>query len=88
MIDVSAFETLMRLTEDLYNVLNGVDYFGAIFSPQPDYDLARKSLIDNITSVPDVIGVNTLTFTIDGEDLNYVAEVATIYGQLTVRSDA
>lgn len=81
-------KTLLRMTEDIYDQNNGVDYFGTIFTPQQDYDSARKSLIDAIMSVPDVLAIDTLTITTDNNTFNYVAQIATIYGQLTVRSDA
>lgn len=81
-------KTLMRSTEDMYNQRNGVQYFETVFSPQPNPDLARKSLIDNIMAVPDVIEVLSLDLSINGDELDYVALVSTPYGQLTIRSNA
>ena len=77
-------KTLMRITEDIYNVLNGVDYFGTIFTPQQDYGAARKSLSDAILSCPDVVNVDELQITISGNIFNYVANIMTAYGPLTV----
>lgn len=77
-------KTLMRVTEDIYDVLNGVDYFGTIFTAHRDIDAARKSLVDAIQSVPDVLSVETMTIEIRGDAFIYVAQILTIYGQLTV----
>lgn len=79
---------LMRLTEDLYDQTNGVDYFGAIFAPQPNFDAARRSILDNLLLVPDVLSVESLVITIDGEAFNYTAQVMTVYGIQTIQGDA
>ena len=81
-------KTLMRVTEDIYNVLNGVDYFGTIFTAQRDVDAARKSLVDAIQSVPDVISVEAITIDIRGDTFFYTAQILTIYGQLTVSNQS
>lgn len=78
--------TLMRTGEDVFDVRAGVGYFEFIFSPQQDYDAARKSLSDAIMSSPSVISVEELLITIEGEVFTYTAQVMTIYGQLTVRN--
>lgn len=83
--DVRA-ETLLRLGEDIYNAIKGVDYLGAIFTPQPNYDDARQSLVTAIESSPDIIRVESLTITIEGEVFDYSAEVLSIYGPLTVKN--
>jgi hypothetical protein len=75
---------LMRLTEDIYDQNKGVDYLGAIFSPQVDYDAARKSISSAILGCPDVISIDSLIITIDGDVFNYVAQIITIYGPLPV----
>lgn len=76
--------SLMRLGENIFNVSEGVDYFGTIFTPQPSYDAARRTILENILACPDVISVEQLTITIAGDVFNYVAEVNTIYGPVTV----
>ena len=86
--------TLLRLTEDIYNQNNGVDYLGAIFTPQTDYTDARTSLYNAIMGCPDVTSIESLTITISPQvnpnsgltetAFNYVAQVMTIYGPLTV----
>jgi hypothetical protein len=76
--------TLMRLKEDIYNQNNGVDYFGTIFTPQQNYDAARKSLSTVILACPDVLSIESLTITITANTFNYVANVVTIYGPLKV----
>lgn len=76
--------TLMRLGEDIYNVNSGVGFFEYIFTPQQSYDDARKSLITAITSSPDVISVESLELTIVDNTFEFVAQINSIYGQLTV----
>jgi len=76
--------TLMRLGEDTYNTLKGVDYLGTVFTSQPDYDLARQSIADAILSCPDVIGIESLTTSVSGESFNYEALVNTTYGPIPV----
>lgn len=78
-------KTRMRLGEDVYNVKNGVDYFGTIFTPQPNDGAARKSLIDNIKASPDVLSVDQLNVSIGNNTFNYEAQVMTIYGLQTIR---
>jgi hypothetical protein len=81
-------KTLMRTTEDIYNVLNGVDYLGTIFTAHRDVDAARKSLTDAILSVPDVLSVESLSIDIRGDGFFFTAQILTIYGQLTVSNQS
>jgi hypothetical protein len=75
---------LMRLGEDQYNIEDGVDYFGTVFTPQPDFDAARASITKNILEVPDVISIQTLTIDVVGDVFTYIAEINTIYGPLKI----
>lgn len=87
-------KTLMVLGEDQYNTNDGVDYFGTVFTPQPDYDRARESLENNLLECPDVTGIQSLTISTDtvvnpNSGLNesaftYEADVTTIYDTITV----
>lgn len=81
-------KTLMRTTEDAYDTLNGVDYFGTIFTAHIDIDAARKSLTNAILSVPDVISVESLTIEVIKDSFKYVAKIMTIYGPLTVSNQS
>lgn len=76
--------TLMRKGEDVYDVLSGVDYLGYIFTPQPSYDDARRSIIKAIESSPDTLNVESLTMTITENTLSYDAQTRTIYGKITI----
>lgn len=77
-------KSLMRLGENQYNTSDGVDYFGAIFTPQPDYDAARQSISQNLLECPDTLMINSLTITISGDQFDYEADVHTVYGPLDV----
>lgn len=74
----------MVLGEDLYDIRNGVDYFGTVFSPQPNLDAARASLTGQLMKHKDVLSVDSLTMAIMDSKLVYVATVATIYGSLEI----
>lgn len=76
--------TLMRTGENIYGILEGVDYFGTVFTPQPDYDAFRQSLADAILGCPDVISIESLTVSVVGTDFNYTALVNTKYGPIPV----
>lgn len=75
---------LMRLGENIYDQLDGVDYLGTIFIGTPDYDAARQSIANAILKVPDVIGIQSLIIDIQGDVLYYNADILTAYGKLTV----
>jgi hypothetical protein len=76
--------TKMRTSENIYNVSEGVDYIGSIFSPQPDFDTARKSISNAILSCPDVVSIESLVITIANNAFSYVAQIIDIYGPLTI----
>lgn len=78
----------MRLGENQYNTTDGVDYFGTIFTPQPNYDAARQSLATNLLRCPDTLSIESLAITIDGDVFEYEAYVHTIYGPVTVNDQA
>lgn len=78
--------TLMRTGEDIYNTLAGVDYLQYIFSPQPNFDDARRSIITAIQSSPDVLTVDSLTIETGDNIFNFVAQIKTIHGRLTVEN--
>lgn len=80
-------KTRMRLAEDIYNVENGVDYMGTVFT-QTDEAAARKSLIDNIQDSPDVFSVDQLDINLAGNTFNYEAQVMTAYGLQTINGVA
>ena len=77
---------LMRKGEDIFDVDNGVDYFGTIFTPVVDYDAARQSIAAAILKKPDVINIESLDVTIDGDEFQYEAKVLTTYGVVKVSS--
>lgn len=71
---------LMRKGEDLYDVENGVDYFGTIFNSPSDVDGFRKSISDAILKKPDVRAIESLAIDVTGEVCAFTAEVITVYG--------
>lgn len=76
--------TKKLLGENPFNTSEGVDYFGTVFSPNPDYDQFRFQLVQAAMSVPDVVEVYSLEITKTGDQLYYKMEVNSKYGQITV----
>lgn len=79
-------KSLMRLGENQYDTTDGVDYFGTIFTPTPNFDDARQSIIKNLLECPDVISIASLTITIEYDVFIYVAQINTIYGPLKIEN--
>lgn len=69
----------MRLGENQFNTQEGVDYFGSIFSPQPNIDAAFVSIQNAILSTPDVLSVESLSINVSGGVFSYTANITTIY---------
>lgn len=78
--------TLMRTGEDIYNVRAGVDYLQYVFTPQPSYDDARRSIINAIQASPDVLNVETLDILVADNVFSFEARIRTVYGQITVEN--
>ncbi|WVW37739.1 putative tail lysozyme [Aeromonas phage Gekk3-15] len=76
--------TKMVLGEDPFDTSKGVDYFGTVFAPSPDYDAFRSQLTTAALSVRDTLGVTSLTMTKDGNEITYAMDVSTIYGAIDV----
>jgi hypothetical protein len=76
--------SLERLGENQYNTTEGIDYFGTIFTPQPNYDAARRSISQNLLACPDVLNIDSLIITTTGDVFSFVANVHTIYGPVNV----
>ncbi len=74
---------LMRTGEDIYDTTNGVDYFGTVFTPQINYDLARASISNAILKKPDVLSIKSLVISINENVFSYTAQISSIYGNLT-----
>ncbi len=79
-------KSLMRLGENAYDTTDGVDYFGTIFAPQPNFDDARQSISKNLLECPDVISIRSLTISIEGDVFTYVAMITTIYGPVNIEN--
>lgn len=72
--------TSQRLTENPFNVNEGVDYLGAIFTPTPDYNIARDDLSRAALSVPDTLSVIEITLDVQGDKLLFNMVVLSAYG--------
>lgn len=70
----------MRKGEDLYDVNNGIDYLGVVFTSPVDEDSARQQISNAILKKADVLGIETLTLTISENVLAFEAQIVTAYG--------
>lgn len=77
--------SLERLGENQYNTTEGIDYFGTIFTPQPNYDAARRSISQNLLACPDVVNIDSLTINPTDGVFNFIANVHTIYGPVNIQ---
>jgi hypothetical protein len=69
-----------RLAELPYAQSRGIPFFTVGMGTDPDTSLYDMYLRKALMTVPDVIGVASINFTLDGEVLSYTAEIKTIYG--------
>lgn len=67
--------TKMVKGENPFNSDEGVDYFGHIFCPNPNYDMFRFDLTQAALSVPDVVSVQDITMTRTKSDLQVDEEL-------------
>lgn len=72
------------LGENPFNSTEGIDYFGTVFNPQPDYDQFRFQLTQAALSVPDVVEVVSVSMSRNESSVEYVMQINSIYGPATV----
>lgn len=77
---------LMRKGENIFNVDEGVDYLGTIFSSPRDMESARVSIANSLTSHSDVLSIESLVLTLQGETLVWTSQLMTVYGAVSVVS--
>lgn len=69
-----------QLGEMVYAVDEGIPNFQAVWNGSPNLSQFEAYLRRNIEAVADVIGVDSVTITVTGGTLSYVAVIKTIYG--------
>lgn len=73
-----------QLGEMLYAVDQGIPNFQALWSGTPNTSLFESYLRRALLSVPDVLGVESVTIDATGGVLTYVATIVTAYGSGTL----
>lgn len=74
---------LLRTGEDSYNINNGVDYLGTVFSSPPDLDGARAALVRAALKHPDAMSVDSMTVSLsENNALKWTARITSIYGSV------
>lgn len=79
---------LLRKGEDSYNIDNGVDYFGTVFSSPPDLDGARASLVRAALKHPDALSVDSMVLSVVDNTLSWNARITSIYGNVSTGNNS
>lgn len=83
-IEVCAQKTKTILGELVFNTDQGIPYFQSVFSGTQNLQQFASSLRSAILVVSGVTGINSLSFSQNGDVLIYTIEINTIYGSGTV----
>lgn len=69
-----------QLGEMQYATDQGIPNFDVVWSGHPNLVQFEAYLRRNLATVPDVVGINSVTVQVSGGVLSYVVEIQTIYG--------
>lgn len=69
-----------RLGELVLAVDDGLPFFEAVWTGTPDLARFEEALRADLSAVPDVLEVTTLTMRQTGDTLSYQAQIITVYG--------
>ena len=78
--------TRTKLGEIPYDTLLGMPFFEAVWVGVPNIRRYEAALSTAILSVPDVLALDDLTVTQEGEVLSYTAVITTEYGEGEITS--
>lgn len=76
--------SLAQLGEMLLFTTQGMPSLQSVFNSNPNLAIYQAALVAAIQQISGVISVQSITFTKTGNVLNYVAEIQSQYGGLTV----
>ena len=69
-----------QLGELRYAQSKGVDYFGNLFTGNPNYQLFKFQSISALENVDGVVRVSNFDYTVTEGEVSYTADIQTIYG--------
>lgn len=78
---------LTQLGECVLNTAQGLPNFQAIWVGVPDFQIWQSYLENTLLNVSGVATVQSIVLRQDGNVLNYVAEINSIYGNTTVQGN-
>lgn len=70
--------------ELVLNVDEGIPYFDVLYTNFPNLDLLKAYMIEAVQKIDGVIAIKSINFKINGEKLNYVMEIRTSKGEVTI----
>jgi hypothetical protein len=70
----------VRLGEVVLDTIAGLPFFETVFNGSPNIQQFETALTIALSNVPGVTQVQSVTVTVNGNILNYVAVILTIYG--------
>lgn len=77
--------TKERLGENPFNVNEGVDYFGTVFSATPDYVAFRDELTRAALSITDVTQITSVILSKQENTVLYSLTAKTLYSEVTIQ---
>lgn len=75
-----------QLGELNYDADKGIDYFGNIFTGNPNFQRFESQARSALSDVDGVTGIDSFNFEFNNNVLSYNTVISTIYGQTTVAS--
>jgi len=76
--------SLAQLGEMVLFTTQGMPALQSVFTANPNLPLYQAALVAAIQQIPGVISVQSITFTKTGNVLNYIAEIQSQYGEITI----
>lgn len=76
--------SLAQLGEMILFTTQGMPALQSVFNSNPNLAVYQTALVAAIQQVPGVISVQSIIFTKTGNVLNYVAEIQSQYGEMTI----
>lgn len=76
--------SLAQLGEMILFTTQGMPALQSVFTSSPNLPLYQAALVAAIQQIPGVISVQSIIFTKSGNVLNYIAEIQSQYGEISI----
>lgn len=84
LVDACKNASQALLGEEVLTTGNGVPYFQALFTGNPNIAAFQNGLTNALNSIPGVTSVSNLSISVADNILTFVATIQTIYGPTTL----